>query len=71
MGELEVPAKALYGAQTQRAINNFPVSGTPMPVAFVHAVARIKLAAARSNHQLGLLDAERAQAIEKSRTSGD
>ncbi|SEN07492.1 class II fumarate hydratase [Vreelandella aquamarina] len=65
MGELEVPAKALYGAQTQRAINNFPVSGTPMPVAFVHAVARIKLAAARSNHQLGLLDAERAQAIEK------
>ena len=65
MGELEVPAKALYGAQTQRAINNFPVSGTPMPVAFVHAVARIKLAAARSNHQLGLLDAKRAQAIEK------
>ena len=65
MGELEVPARALYGAQTQRAINNFPVSGTPMPVAFVHAVARIKLAAARSNYQLGLLDAERAQAIEK------
>lgn len=65
MGELKVPATALYGAQTQRAINNFPVSGTPMPEAFVHAVARIKLAAARSNHQLGLLDAERAQAIEK------
>ncbi|GGC97883.1 class II fumarate hydratase [Vreelandella lutescens] len=65
MGELEVPATALYGAQTQRAINNFPVSGTPMPLAFVHAVARIKLAAARSNHQLGLLDAERAKAIEK------
>ncbi|WP_404466127.1 class II fumarate hydratase [Vreelandella aquamarina] len=65
MGELAVPATALYGAQTQRAINNFPVSGTPMPVAFVHAVARIKLAAARSNQQLGLLDAERAQAIEK------
>jgi fumarate hydratase class II len=65
MGELKVPATALYGAQTQRAINNFPVSGTPMPEAFVHAVARIKLAAARSNHHLGLLDAERAQAIEK------
>lgn len=65
MGELAVPATALYGAQTQRAINNFPVSGTPMPVAFVHAVARIKLAAARSNQQLGLLDAEHAQAIEK------
>ena len=69
MGELKVPATALYGAQTQRAINNFPVSGTPMPEAFVHAVARIKLAAARSNHQLGLLDAERAQAIEKAAQS--
>ena len=65
MGEINVPEDRYYGAQTQRAINNFPVSGTPMPVAFVHAVARIKLAAARSNHQLGLLDAERAQAIEK------
>lgn len=65
MGELEVPASALYGAQTQRAINNFPVSHTPMPVAFVHAVARIKLAAARTNYQLGLLDEPRAKAIEK------
>ncbi|WP_447928859.1 class II fumarate hydratase [Vreelandella sp. EE27] len=65
MGELEVPAGALYGAQTQRAINNFPVSHTPMPTAFVHAVARIKLAAARSNLELGLLDKARAQAIEK------
>ncbi|RUR32825.1 class II fumarate hydratase [Vreelandella andesensis] len=64
MGELEVPASALYGAQTQRAINNFPVSHTPMPVAFIHAVARIKLAAARSNHALGLLDKPRAEAIE-------
>ncbi|WP_404474535.1 class II fumarate hydratase [Vreelandella venusta] len=63
MGELEVPAKALYGAQTQRAINNFPVSHTPMPSAFIHAVARIKLAAARSNCQLGLLDKRRADAI--------
>ncbi|UXZ55841.1 class II fumarate hydratase [Halomonas sp. 7T] len=63
MGELEVPANALYGAQTQRAINNFPVSHTPMPSAFVHAVARIKLAAARSNCQLGLLDKPRADAI--------
>ncbi|MCC5902851.1 MAG: class II fumarate hydratase [Halomonas sp.] len=65
MGELEVPANALYGAQTQRAINNFPVSGTPLPAAFIHAVARIKLAAARVNHQLGLLDEKRAGAIEK------
>ncbi|MDP3534992.1 MAG: class II fumarate hydratase [Halomonas sp.] len=69
MGELEVPANALYGAQTQRAINNFPVSGMPMPAAFVHAVARIKLAAARTNHQLGLLDETRANAIEKAANS--
>ncbi len=65
MGELEVPASALYGAQTQRAINNFPVSHTPMPAAFVHAVARIKLAAARANLQLGLLDEARSTAIQK------
>ncbi len=63
MGELEVPAGALYGAQTQRAVNNFPVSGQPMPTAFIHAIARIKLAAARTNRDLGLLDAERAEAI--------
>lgn len=65
MGELDVPVNALYGAQTQRAINNFPVSHTPMPSAFIHAVARIKLAAARSNYQLGLLDKPRADAIIK------
>lgn len=65
MGALEVPEEALYGAQTQRAINNFQVSNTPMPCAFIHAVARIKLAAARTNGQLGLLDQPRAQAIEK------
>lgn len=65
MGELEVPITALYGAQTQRAVNNFPVSGTPMPIAFVHAVVRIKLAAARVNYQLGLLDMARTSAIEK------
>ncbi|MFP4137786.1 MAG: class II fumarate hydratase [Halomonas sp.] len=63
MGELEVPADALYGAQTQRAVNNFPVSGQTMPAAFLHAIARIKLAAARVNAALGLLDAERADAI--------
>ncbi|WP_030069382.1 class II fumarate hydratase [Halomonas alkaliantarctica] len=65
MGELDVPVNALYGAQTQRAINNFPVSHTPMPSAFIHAVARIKLAAARSNYQLDLLDKPRADAIIK------
>jgi len=63
MGELEVPAEALYGAQTQRAVNNFPVSGQAMPLPFIHAIARIKLAAARVNRDLGLLDGERAEAI--------
>jgi fumarate hydratase, class II len=63
MGELKVPSGALYGAQTQRAVNNFPVSGQAMPAAFIHAIARIKLAAARVNRDLGLLDAERAEAI--------
>ncbi|EPC04610.1 fumarate hydratase [Litchfieldella anticariensis FP35 = DSM 16096] len=63
MGELDVPASALYGAQTQRAVNNFPVSGQAMPSAFIHAVARIKWAAAQSNAELGLLDSQRAEAI--------
>ncbi|MGL6215076.1 lyase family protein, partial [Billgrantia desiderata] len=63
MGELRVPASALYGAQTQRAVENFPVSGQPMPAGFIHAIARIKLAAAKVNRELGLLDGERAEAI--------
>ena len=63
MGELEVPREALYGAQTQRAVNNFPVSGQPMPTAFIHAIARIKLAAARVNRELGQLDAARSREI--------
>lgn len=63
MGELEVPAQALYGAQTQRAVNNFPISGQPMPAAFIQAIARVKLAAAQVNRDLELLDAPRAEAI--------
>ncbi|MCE8027563.1 class II fumarate hydratase [Halomonas daqingensis] len=63
MGELRVPVSALYGAQTQRAVENFPVSGQPMPAGFIHAIARIKLAAAKVNRELGLLDGERAEAI--------
>ncbi|TLF46186.1 class II fumarate hydratase [Halomonas urmiana] len=63
MGELEVPREALYGAQTQRAVNNFPVSGQPMPTAFIHAIARIKLAAARVNRELGQLDDARSREI--------
>ncbi|MDR5906125.1 class II fumarate hydratase [Franzmannia qiaohouensis] len=63
MGELEVPESALYGAQTQRAVNNFPVSGQRLPMAFIHGVAHVKLAAARVNAELGLLDRARAEAI--------
>lgn len=65
MGELEVPADALYGAQTQRAINNFPVSGIALPAEFIKAVALIKKIASQVNQQLGLLDDTRAAAIEK------
>ncbi|EQD33568.1 fumarate hydratase class II, partial [mine drainage metagenome] len=63
LGELRVPADALWGAQTQRAIENFPVSGQPLPKGFIHALARIKAAAAIANRELGHLDAARADAI--------
>jgi fumarate hydratase, class II len=63
MGEVRVPADALWGAQTQRAVENFPVSGRGLEPAQVHALARIKAAAARVNASLGVLDAEMAAAI--------
>ena len=63
MGEMEVPADALYGASTQRAVLNFPISGTPMPRRFLRALALVKLAAARTNEGLGLLEPAKAQAI--------
>lgn len=63
MGQLKVPAAALWGAQTQRAVDNFPVSGLKMPRAFIGALGLIKATAAEVNHELGLLDAERAAAI--------
>ncbi|MGJ0430268.1 aspartate ammonia-lyase [Methylobacter sp.] len=63
MGELEVPADALYAAQTQRAVNNFPVSGLTMPPAFIKTVALIKQSAAKVNMELGELDAAMGQAI--------
>jgi fumarate hydratase class II len=65
MGELQVPADALWGAQTQRAVDNFPISGLRMPRAFIRALALIKQAAAAANAQLGLLDADIAAAIER------
>jgi fumarate hydratase, class II len=63
MGELKVPAEALWGAQTQRAVDNFPISGLTMPRAFIRALALIKQAAAYANVQLGLLDRPLADAI--------
>jgi len=65
LGEVKVPEKALWGAQTQRAIDNFPVSGQPMPPAFISAVAQVKCAAAQANASLGLLSAELRDAIVK------
>ena len=63
MGELQVPASALYAAQTQRAVENFPVSGFPLPGAFIRAVALIKQSAAKVNMELGLLDGTLGDAI--------
>ena len=63
MGELQVPADALWGAQTQRAVNNFPISGQQMPRAFIRALGLIKGAAAAVNKDLGLLDSDKAGAI--------
>ncbi|TBW52538.1 class II fumarate hydratase [Marinobacter halodurans] len=65
LGEVKVPSQALWGAQTQRAVDNFPVSGRTMPPAFIEAVVRIKRAAAEANGRLGLLDDKRREAILK------
>ena len=64
MGELRVPEHALWGAQTQRAVDNFPVSGLPMPRGFIRALGLIKWAAAGANAELGLLKSGKAMAIQ-------
>jgi len=63
MGEVEVPADAYYGASTQRAVLNFPISGQPFPRRFIRALGLIKKAAAQTNQELGLLSRRRARAI--------
>ncbi len=65
MGELRVPADALWGAQTQRAVENFPISGLRMPRPFIRALGLIKWAAAGANSELGLLPAKKAVAIQR------
>ena len=65
LGELQVPADALWGAQTQRAVDNFPISGLRMPRDFIRALGLIKWAAATANLELEPLDAKRAAAIQK------
>ena len=64
MGELQVPEQALWGAQTQRAVDNFPISGIPMPRGFIRSLGLIKWAAAGANAELGLLKSRRAMAIQ-------
>ena len=63
MGEMEVPADAYYGASTQRAVLNFPISGQPFPRRFIRALGMVKKAAAETNRELGLLARRRSRAI--------
>src|SRR5436309_5070104 len=63
MGEVKVPAKAYYGAQTQRAVVNFPISGKPLPVRLIRALGLVKVAAAIANRDLGKLKGELAEPI--------
>ncbi len=63
MGEMAVPSDALYGASTQRAVLNFPISGQRFPRRFIRALALVKLAAAEANADLGLVDVDVATAI--------
>jgi len=65
MGEMEVPEEALYGASTQRAVLNFPISGTRLPPDFIHAYGLIKKAAAETNAELGLLERAAARLISR------
>jgi fumarate hydratase class II len=63
MGEVKVPAKAYYGAQTQRAVENFPISGQPLPPPLIHALGLVKIAAAVANRDVGKLKKEIAEPI--------
>lgn len=64
LGTREIPEEALYGAHTSRSMENFPISGRPLPMEIIAGMATLKIAAARANHRLNLLSQEKAQAIE-------
>jgi len=64
MGELEVPKNAYWGAQTQRAVNNFPISGQPLPSALIEALAHVKHACAAVNKDIGWMSAEKSTSIQ-------
>ncbi|PNE03986.1 fumarate hydratase [Alcanivorax sp. MD8A] len=63
LGEIQVPASARWGAQTQRAVDNFPISGRPLPARFIEAVVRIKRCAAQANRELNQLPSDKSVAI--------
>ena len=65
MGEMQVPEEALWGASTQRAVLNFPISGRPMPAAFIRGLGLIKLAAAQANEELGKLPPGKSELIQR------
>ncbi len=64
MGEVQVPTKAYYGAQTQRAVENFPISGWTLPPQLIHALGLVKYACAVSNRDLGKLTSSGKTALE-------
>jgi fumarate hydratase class II len=64
MGEMSVPEDAFYGASTQRAVLNFPISGRPVPEAFIRGLGLVKFACARANEELGALSAEKSKLIQ-------
>ena len=65
LGEVDVPADALYGAQTTRAVGNFPISGLKASPFLIRALAMVKLAAAEANRELGLISKKQGDAIVK------
>jgi fumarate hydratase class II len=69
MGEVRVPSDAKWAAQTQRAVENFPISGTPIEPSLIHAIGQVKAAAAYVNGELGVVSSERVEAIIKAATA--